>query len=114
GCPTPKQHVLRRGFQEIIQDLIWSHGEVPNPAQDGLRIGAGTSDGDAVKIREERINHSYVGAPAQCDSTGSFVLGRAVHPDAIKDDVVRRTAILHMSQAVYHLTAYGTGDLQSQ
>ena len=114
GCPAPKQDVLRRGFQEVIQDLIRSHGKVPNPAQDGLRIRAGTSDGDAVKIGEERINHSYVGASAQCDSTGGFVLGGTVHPDTIEDDVVGRTAILHMSQAVYDLTAQGTGDLQSQ
>ena len=105
GCSTPKQDVLRSGFQEVIQDLIRSHGKVSKAPHDRLRIGAGTSDGDAVKIGEERINHSHVGASSQGDSTGGFVLGGAVHPDAIKDDVVGRTAILHMSQAEYDLTA---------
>src|SRR5271167_2711221 len=86
--------VFAGGFKEVIDDLEWAHQKIAGSAREGLGVYASTCDGNAVKVGEVRVNHCHEASSTKEDAACGFVLGRAMHPYPVKDNMVCSSVLL--------------------
>src|SRR5258708_5381418 len=87
GCvsrgPSSQKDVFAGSCQEVVIDLVRPHGIVADSAIDGLGVATLAGSGDAMEIGKERIDDGDVGTSSQLYSARGFIVGRAVEPDSV-------------------------------
>src|ERR1700683_2390185 len=84
---SAEKDVFSRGFEKIIDDFVGAHRQIARCPRNGLRISA-RNFGSAMEVTEERIYDRHIGSAAQIESTPRIILGCAMHPDTVEDDMV--------------------------
>src|SRR3974390_442021 len=109
---TAEDDVFAGCFEEVVHDLKGAD-RVAGTAADRAGVAARSSDGDAVKIREIRVDDADVGLATELDSFVGIVLGSAVEPHAVKDQIAGGASCLDRSQRVHDGSGRGAGDFQT-
>src|SRR5215472_98001 len=88
GCATTKKYVLTGGFQEIADNLVGASRQGTDPAANCVGVSTLSLDRSAVKVGEERADHSRIRHAAELEANSSVVGRSAMYPDAIDDDLI--------------------------
>src|SRR6478672_7899996 len=110
---TAEKNILSGRFQKIVLNSVRPVGDITTGSAHSLGIGAGTRSRYAVEVREERVNHGDVSHVVEGDTTCGFVLRGAVHPDTIKNQVIRG-AVSHESQRCDACSGSSSRDLEAE